>query len=165
MRRERITGLDLGPSSPSSPEPERPDSLPGLLGVPVSLCFWTACKRKSSPLLGVCKARPGSYLLFEYFWCATPLSRVLLHNKGAGSFQDLDFWSFPSDIPRSAGFCSWEDLQLPFWRLSSRVVQSWGLRSQRCVGSSTGLGLVQVTAPVCPNYFISKVGLITVPPF
>lgn len=28
MRREKITGLDLGPSSPLSPEPERPDSLP-----------------------------------------------------------------------------------------------------------------------------------------
>lgn len=68
VRPERITGLDLGPSSLPSPELERPDSLPKQ-GVPVSFkpCFWTACKRKSSPLLGLSKPRLGSCLLFEYF--------------------------------------------------------------------------------------------------
>lgn len=58
VRRERITGLDLGPSSASSPEPERPDSLPGLLGVPVSLSVFGLPVKERAPRCWEC-ANPG----------------------------------------------------------------------------------------------------------
>lgn len=74
-----MTGLDLGPSSLPSLEAERPDSLFGVQGVPLSFRqrFGAA---ESSPLLGVCKPRPGSYSLFEYLGHA--MSRALPHNRG-----------------------------------------------------------------------------------
>lgn len=74
-----MTGLDLGPSSLPSLESEKPDSLVCVQGVPVSFKqrFGAA---KSSPLLGVCKPRPGSFSLFEYLCHA--LSRALLRDRG-----------------------------------------------------------------------------------
>lgn len=100
-----MTGLDPGPSSLPSPESERPDSLLGVQGVPVSFKQrFGAAKR--SPLLGVCKPRPGSYSLLGVL-VPEQGTAPAREGTGLGDRRPLgsDFWSFPSRcVSGSAGF-------------------------------------------------------------